>query len=65
MNLPAAGTTEREVSRMYGWIFRHLPGPVWLKVFWALLLVAAVVFALFEWGYPWFNATFFDTTVTT
>lgn len=49
---------------MYGWIFRHLPGPVWLKVVWALLLVAAVVFALFEWVYPWFNATFFDTTVT-
>lgn len=48
---------------MYGWIFRHLPGPTWLKVFWTLLLLAGVVFVLFEWVYPWFNDTFFDTTV--
>lgn len=48
---------------MYGWIFRHLPGPTWLKVIWALLLIAGVVYVLFEWVYPWFNSEFFDTTV--
>lgn len=37
---------------MYGWFFRHLPGPVWFKVIEALALVAFVVFALFQWVYP-------------
>lgn len=48
---------------MYGWIFRHLPGPTWLKVIWSLLLLAAVVFVLFEWVYPAFHERFFDNTV--
>ncbi len=38
---------------MYAWIFRHLPGPIWLKAIEALVLVAAAVWALFTWGYPW------------
>lgn len=38
---------------MYGWIFRHLPGPTFLKVIEALILVAAVVYALFFWVFPW------------
>ncbi|MGO3796106.1 MAG: hypothetical protein ACTJGR_03165 [Pauljensenia sp.] len=38
---------------MYGWIFRHLPGPTWFKVVESLVLVAAVVYALFTWAFPW------------
>lgn len=49
---------------MYGWIFRHLPGPKWLKVLWSILLIAAVIWVLFERVYPWFNDEFFDTTVS-
>ncbi len=37
---------------MYGLIWRMLPGPVWLKVILALLLILAVVYALFEYVYP-------------
>ncbi|MEY9939257.1 hypothetical protein [Streptacidiphilus sp. MAP5-3] len=35
------------------WLFRALPGPVWLRL--AVLLAAAVScgFALWEWGFPW------------
>ncbi|MBB6333694.1 MAG: hypothetical protein SOX57_00650 [Schaalia hyovaginalis] len=38
---------------MYAWIFRHLPGPTWLKAIESLILIGAVVYALFTWGYPW------------
>ncbi|WP_026459680.1 hypothetical protein [Schaalia suimastitidis] len=43
---------------MYGWIFRHLPGPTWFKVIEALVIVAAIVFALFKWVFPWAQAYF-------
>lgn len=43
---------------MYGWIWRHLPGPTWLKVIEALALTAAVVLLLFEVVFPWANETF-------
>lgn len=49
---------------MYGSIFRALPGPVWLKVILAIALVAGILFLLFEYVYPWMNATFFDSTVS-
>lgn len=38
---------------MYAWIFRHLPGPTWLKVIESLVLIGLVAYALLEWGYPW------------
>ena len=38
---------------MYAWIFRHLPGPTWLKAIEFLILIGAVVAALFTWVYPW------------
>lgn len=38
---------------MYGAIWRILPGPVWLKVLEALLLITAVVAVLFLWVFPW------------
>lgn len=48
---------------MYSWIFRHLPGPTWLKVIWAALLIAGVVYLLFEFVYPEFHGRFFDNTI--
>ncbi len=48
---------------MYGAIFRLLPGPKWLKVIFSLLIIAAIVFALFQWVFPWVSNTFFDNTV--
>jgi hypothetical protein len=42
---------------MYGWIYRHLPGPAPLRVLLALLLGAAVVvlllFVVFPAVEPW------------
>ncbi|MFC4224372.1 hypothetical protein [Lysinibacter cavernae] len=38
---------------MYGAIWRLLPGPVWLKIIESLILVAAVVYCLFFFVYPW------------
>lgn len=37
---------------MYGWLWRHLPGPTPVKVVEALLLFAAVVAVLFVWVFP-------------
>jgi len=37
---------------MYGWIWRHLPGPVLVRLLLALLLVLAVVAVLFLWVFP-------------
>ena len=37
---------------MYGFIWRHLPGPVLVRVLLALVLVAAVVAVLFVWVFP-------------
>ncbi|WP_017177830.1 hypothetical protein [Actinomyces timonensis] len=43
---------------MYGWIWRHLPGPVWLRLIEALILAVLVVLGLFEFVFPWANETF-------
>lgn len=41
---------------MYGWIWRHLPGPTAVRAVIALLLVAGVVallmFVVFPWAEP-------------
>ncbi|WP_166435873.1 hypothetical protein [Cellulomonas shaoxiangyii] len=37
---------------MYGWLWRHLPGPWPVRAFLALVLAAAVVAACFLWLYP-------------
>ena len=37
---------------MYGWIWRHLSGPVLVRLLLALLLVLAVVAVLFLWVFP-------------
>lgn len=38
---------------MYGAIWRILPGPIWLRIILALLLIVAAVYALFTWVFPW------------
>ena len=38
---------------MYAWIFRNLPGPLWLRIFEALILIGAVVLLLMVYVFPW------------
>jgi hypothetical protein len=38
---------------VYGWIWRHLPGPTPVKALLALVLLVAVVAVLFLWVFPW------------
>jgi hypothetical protein len=38
---------------MYAWIWRHLPGPVPVRLLTALVLTAAVVLLLFTVVFPW------------
>lgn len=37
---------------MYAWIFRHLPGPLWLRIIWVVLILAVIVAVLFTWVFP-------------
>ncbi len=49
----------------YGWVWRLLPGPRPIKVVEAMVLVLAVVAALFVWVFPQIapSLPFNDTTV--
>ncbi|GAB3193518.1 hypothetical protein [Nesterenkonia suensis] len=38
---------------MYAWIFRHLPGPLWMQIILTLVLLAAVLLLLMEVVFPW------------
>ena len=50
---------------MYAALWRALPGPALVKVLLLLILVAGIVMALFEWGFPWLNdqLEIYDPTV--
>ena len=50
---------------MYGWIFRHLPGPLWLRVLTSILLAAGAVFLMVEFLFPWMSqfTQFTDSTI--
>lgn len=37
---------------MYGWLWRHLPGPTVVRLLIALLFAAGVLAACFLWVYP-------------
>ena len=37
---------------MYGFLWRHLPGPLLVRLLLALILVLAVVAVLFVWVFP-------------
>ncbi len=49
---------------MYGALWRVLPGPVWLRIILLLLLIAAMVFALFTWVFPWVDGILNPINVT-
>lgn len=38
---------------MYVWIWRRLPGNAWVKSLISLALVLGVVYALFQYVFPW------------
>lgn len=40
---------------MYAWIFKHLPGPLWLRIMIATLLIAAAVVVLMQFVFPWLS----------
>lgn len=50
---------------MYGWIWRHLPGPTALRVVAALLLVIGFVAVLLFVVFPWVEARLPFSDVTT
>ena len=39
---------------MYAWIFRHLPGPLWVRIIIAIVLILAVVYLVIELVFPHF-----------
>jgi hypothetical protein len=40
---------------MYAWIFRHLPGPLWLRVLQAGVLAGLAIAVLMTWVFPWIS----------
>jgi hypothetical protein len=38
---------------VYAWIFRHLPGPLWLRIVTALVLAAVVLVLMVQVLFPW------------
>jgi hypothetical protein len=49
---------------MYGWLWRHLPGPTPVRVLVALALLVAAVAILFTWVFPWLEPRLPFTDVT-
>ncbi|MEQ6896207.1 hypothetical protein [Microbacterium sp. KR10-403] len=41
---------------MYAALWRVLPGPWWVRVLILLVVVAAVLYGLFFYVFPWFSA---------
>ena len=50
---------------MYAWIFRHLPGPLWMRLLISVLLIAVVILVLMEYVFPWANQIFVPWTDST
>ncbi|HEV7957613.1 MAG: hypothetical protein JWL94_1019 [Microbacteriaceae bacterium] len=49
---------------MYAALWRALPGPTWLRVILALLIVTAVLAACLFFVFPWINSFVSVTDVT-
>ncbi|MFD1715160.1 hypothetical protein ACFSBZ_11820 [Amnibacterium flavum] len=49
---------------MYAALWRALPGPVWARALILLVLVAAVLFALATWVFPWIDGMLNPQNVT-
>ncbi|MFT4245792.1 MAG: hypothetical protein QM571_04655 [Micrococcaceae bacterium] len=43
---------------MYGWIWRHLPGPLIFRILFGLLLLVAVLYFLMNYFFPWLSHYF-------
>ena len=52
-----AGERRRPDVSLYGWLMRHQPGVLPIRVLLVLLLAFAAAAALFEWGFPWAAST--------
>jgi hypothetical protein len=50
---------------MYSWLWRTMPGPLAARLLQSLVLLAAVVAALFLWVFPWVESQlpYSDVTV--
>ena len=49
---------------MYAALWRILPGPVWLRIVLVLVLLAAVLFVLSTWVFPWVDSIVNNQEVT-
>lgn len=49
---------------MYAALWRLLPGPLWVRILTALVLVAAILSALVIWVFPAVNELFVPPEVT-
>lgn len=49
---------------MYAALWRAMPGPVWARLLLCLVLVAAVLFALVTWVFPFVDSFFTPQEVT-
>ncbi|MEE9097466.1 hypothetical protein [Pseudarthrobacter phenanthrenivorans] len=50
---------------MYAWIFRHLPGPLWVRIFISLVLVFVALVLMVQFLFPWMShfTQFTDSTI--
>lgn len=49
---------------MYAALWRVLPGPLWLRIALMFVLLAAVLFALATWVFPWVDSIVNNQEVT-
>jgi hypothetical protein len=49
---------------MYGWLWNHTPGRVWLRLLIWTMVVLALVAVLFLWVFPWVEPRLPFTDVT-
>lgn len=41
------------MTDVYGWIFRSLPGPLWVRIILSMMLMASAVALLMVFVFPW------------
>ncbi|OUE19044.1 hypothetical protein BFL36_13455 [Clavibacter michiganensis] len=49
---------------MYAALWRVLPGPVWVRLLILLIAVAAILFCLVTWVFPWVDSIVNSQEVT-
>lgn len=49
---------------MYAALWRLLPGPLWVRILLLILLIAALLFTLVTWVFPWVQALIDTPEVT-